>query len=373
MVPIVLASACHGSNAGPSSHPSARTAITTPSALVPAASAAASANPLPSAKPAVPPEQANPPTGPIAALSVDGSKAFVADDSGLVEISPQGPKQLISLGEMSYCNVDARGRVVWFAQDDVLYAFDLEDRIIHKVLAMDGGAAIGENVIISWGKQQLGGEDKVAYDIALQITMTNPPKIEVSVGCDGDRAYYCYGDSSASPKPTLVENLQNRKESIDAMTFTSPSYVAGIAARGATGSLWSTPPVPPRLPKAKPNVDKSKCEEDPSACGKLYAIPASTLWKVVASNDRGDFFYESHALWDPATEEFLTIENGTLSRSKAAQTMGDLGDMRVSPTGILSYQGNVFDGKTMYYVPKGGRGRSCGWSDGGFRVPGVRG
>jgi hypothetical protein len=261
---------------------------------------------------------------------------------------------------------------VWFRQDDTLFTFDLVDRTVHKVLAAGDTDALTGPIIISWGNQQLGGASKVDYELALMLTMTSPPKVGVSLGCDGDRAYYCYGDSFDPAHPKLKEDLAARKKAIEALPILAPAYLADVAARGAAGSLWTPPPMPPKLPKNKPKVDKTACGENPSICGNLTAIPGSPLWRVIVGNDRGDFYSEYHALWDPATGAYVAVRNGQLQRSKEPGESGEFQDLRVSTGGALSLDGAVFDAQTVHYAPKGEQAMTCGWSNGGWRVPGPR-
>jgi hypothetical protein len=321
------------------------------------------------ATPPVAPADAPPAPGPVVpAPAGDGSHAFVADESGLIEIAPSGKTQAITTTRPRWCTVDARANVVWFAGDSGIQAFDLADRRVHAVIRGDVDA---NEYVIDWGNQQAGGEDQVGFDVGLAIHLTAPPSISSVIGCDGDAAYYCYeGDDMT----TLKEELAAKEKAFDAMHFADPAYVKALADRGASGTMWTPPPVPPAPPARKPKVKRKACEEEPKDCGQLAAIPASRLWLVTTANSRGDFFHETRELWDPATGEYVSISGGTLTRAKTAKSDGgDFANLRVAPDGLLSIDGVVFDPAHVIYAPKGDGAISCGWTGGGWRMPGPRG
>ena len=133
---------------------------------------------------------------------------------------------------------------------------------------------------------------------------------------------------------------------------------------------------PAQPPKRKPVVDVKRCE-DRSRCGALIEVPASPLWLVHTYNGRGDYYHENRELWDPATGKYVHLAGGKLVWSKDAPPVPnnetDYRGMRISPLGVLSYQGAVFDSARVYYTPSDpeyGGGSSCGWAGGGWRVDG---
>jgi hypothetical protein len=161
-----------------------------------------------------------------------------------------------------------------------------------------------------------------------------------------------------------------------------PGAVAGVRTGGLAGCVAgagrrsSRDAVANRAPKKKPTIDKKRCE-DASSCGALTAIPASPLWLVHTANSRGDFYHETRTLWDPATGEYVRRNGAKLVRSKALPAIGDAetdyGGLRVSPTGVLTIEGDVFDAAKVHYAPKSteaGVPTSCGWVGGGWRIPG---
>lgn len=339
-----------------------------PAAVIDAAPGAATDEPAPPDDWKVP--------APVKALDGAGPHAFVADSHGLVEVATgASPASLVvTPGAIAWCNADARGQVVWFARDADLFAFDLVDRSVHRIVR-GGVDKYGGAPIIAWGNQQLGGESKVDFQVALSVNMTATPTLSAAIGCDGDAAYYCYADPAAD-SPVLNADLAAQRAGIQAMTIADPAYLAAVAARGASGSLWTPPPMPPKPPTKRPRVVRSACSEDESACGKLSAIPGNPLWAVVVGNSRGDFYHEDSALWDPATGDYLDFSTGTIVRTRSAPSGGgDLGGLRASTSGALTVDGVVFDATRVYYAPTvaaEGTAVSCGWSDGGWRLPGPR-
>lgn len=311
---------------------------------------------------------ARPASAPVPALPGDGERAYVADATGLVEVSTAGGSQVIAPAA-SWCNVDARANVVWFVDAGGLQAFDLADRRTRTII----GGDLGElEVIIDWGPQQLGGESALQFDVAAAIQMTDRPTIEMVMGCDGDRAVYCFEEDSETPTPEVKE-LQRR---VGTLKLADPAHVASLASRGKHESLWSPPPMPPGEPKHKPALDRRRCAEDPSRCGELTALPGSPLWLVHTANSRGDYYHETRELWDPATGEYVRRDSARLVRSKRpapADAPGtDHGGMRISTSGVLSFEGAVFDGGKVHHAPQARHGSpvSCGWAGGGWRIAG---
>jgi len=306
--------------------------------------------------------------GAVPALAGDGPHAFVVDAGGLVEVAPSGKTQAIGAVKPQWCSADARAQVVWFADDRGLSAFDLVDRRIHPIVAGEIGA---DTYTIDYGDQHLGAESAVDYQLALAVVMTKPARAASQLGCDGDQGVYCYEEGDIDK---LVPSLVEKQKKLDAAVLADPVYVASLVDRSAGRSLWSPPPAPPVKPKKRPRVDRKACTEDPKACGRLTAIPASPLWLVTTSSSRGDFYHEDRALWDPATGEYVAIANGKLVRSKNPRAdNADYADMRIAPSGMLSIGGVVFDPGSVVYAPSGETPMTCGWSSGGWRMPGVRG
>ena len=315
------------------------------------------------------PGDATAPTAPVPPLPGGGERAYLTDDRGLVEVSTAGGSQVL-VPTAGWCNVDARANVVWFLAEDGLHAFDLADRRARTITR----GTLGElEVIIDWGREQLGGESAILFDVGIALKLAGPgkPALEMVMGCDGDRMFYCYEEGLKKPLARVVE-LQRLAGTIQ---LVDPDYVAQLAARGKRASLWS-PPAPRTPPRRKPVVDVKRCE-DRSRCGALIEVPASPLWLVHTYNGRGDYYHENRELWDPATGKYVHLAGGKLVWSKDAPPVPnnetDYRGMRISPLGVLSYQGAVFDSARVYYTPSDpeyGGGSSCGWAGGGWRVDG---
>lgn len=325
-------------------------------AKVPTGSGSAQVIDAPAAAPAVP------------ALAGNGERAFVTSKNGLVEVSTEGATQVVAPGEVEWCSTDARAKVVWFTTKDGLHAFDLEDRRLRPIIK----APLEDiTVIVNWGKERVGGEDPVAFHAGVELAMTGTPRLARKLGCEGDAAFYCYGDTGdvTSPSPDLTDALKR----VDALTLADAPYVATLAKRGATTSLWSPPPLPPKAPKS-PKVPKAQCAEEPGDCGKLTALPGTSLWLVTTANSRGDFYSETRELYDPTTRDFVHFTGTAIERSKESMGEGvDWQDLRISPSGTFTYLGAVFDhAKVMHAVPSDDTAHSCGWASGGWRISGIR-
>ena len=298
----------------------------------------------------------------VPALAGDGPHAFVADAGGLLEVAPDGKTQQIVAAKPGWCSADARANVVWFTGDDGLYAFDLGDRRVHPIVK---GQLDLDTVAIEYDNEQLGGEDKLDYQLALAIHMTTPPTASSELGCDGDQAEYCYDEDGKTLRAELIE----KQKKLDAAAIVDTSYVGGLVTHAKDRSLWTPPPVPPVAPK-KPKIAKKTCEENPGDCGKLTAIPGSALWLVETANSRGDFYHETRELWDPADGAFVWVANGKVVRSMKPQLGdSDYRDLRIAPSGgLMSIGGVVFDPSHVVYAPTGDVAVTCGWSTGGWRI-----
>ena len=317
-----------------------------------------------------------PPAAPsVPPLAGDGDHAFVIAGPGLTEVKAGAPvaTQVVVPGTISWCNVDARARVVWFVTDDGLAAVDLVDRRVHRVIA---GDLRNVEIIVDWGSEKLGGEDALSFDIGLEIALTARPALHDTVGCEGDAAFRCYEDDGTTLRPELIEQQRQAR----AWKLADPAYVAALAARGHDRALWTPPPAPPAIPRRKPAVRRKDCSEDPTSCGALTAIPASPLWLVQTANSRGDYYHETRELWDPATGEYVVPDGARLVRRKQpppdGQPSSSYGGLRVSPHGVLSFAGAVFDAGQIYFASVDSNDytpQSCGWAEGGWRIPGPTG
>ncbi|HEY1552917.1 MAG TPA: hypothetical protein VGG28_34040 [Kofleriaceae bacterium] len=307
-----------------------------------------------------------PPPAPIptpidAAVAPPIERAYVIDDTGLVEVSA-GSAHVIGSDAIAWCDADARANVVWYETGDGLFAFDLETRTSLPIIKGDLGQV---EPIIDWGNEQLGGENKLELRVGIAIHMGSA-SLSTEIGCEGDAAVYCFQADGKTPSKELAAQQRIAKH----LTLVDRSVIARLAARGASRSLWTPPPMPTVAPKP-PKIDPARCTEIPDDCGRLTAIPGSSLWLVATQNSRGDYFHETRELWDPATGEFVKAVKGRIVRSKQPASEGeittDYANMRVSPLGGLSFDGFVFDPHRVIYAPND-FGKTCGWSSGGWRI-----
>lgn len=258
-------------------------------------------------------------------------------------------------GPIAWCATDARGRVVWFQKGEAktLHAFDLVDRTVHDVIATDM-----ENVTpaVVWKEERLGAEDALEYDVAAEIHLeTKPPSLAIEMGCDGDRAWYCYEDDMETPNQEVAATIARGKS----LTFADAAYLSAVALRGAGVSLPAVPTA--STPPTAPVLDQARCEEGPN-CGTLYAIPGSTLWLVETANSRGDFYHSSRELWDPATKQFVSVVAGKLARSAEPFGAGVDYERMLASNGRVMHQGAIFDASAVRYSPVDEFARSCGFA-----------
>ena len=305
----------------------------------------------------------------------DVTRAFVADGSGLVEVSIPGGAQVVAPTTASWCSVDARANVVWFTAVGGLHVYDLDDRRTRTIIK---GGLEDIIAIIVWGpKQRLGGENPGAFEVGAVLRLADKPKLDVETGCDGTAMYTCF--ENGDPRRPQGD-VADRMRRVRRLSLEDPAYVASLAARGKDRSLWLPPPMPPAPPKQKPTVDRKQCH-GASICGELVAIPASPWWLVKTALNSGGYYSETRDLWDPATGEYLRRDGAKLVRSKAVPPSTDddghtdYAGLRVSPTGLLAFGGAVFDTAKVHYAPRPHADFdvtpvSCGFLGGDWRVPG---
>jgi hypothetical protein len=124
---------------------------------------------------------------------------------------------------VSWCSVDARGQVVWFVGERGLHTFDLVDRRIRPIVAAD---LADLEIIIDWDTEKLGGEDPLEFDVAAALRMSGVPSSTTVIGCEGDRAEYCFEEDGTTPTAELAQ-----------------------------------------MPSRKPVVPRKRCTEEPKDCG----------------------------------------------------------------------------------------------------------
>lgn len=267
-------------------------------------------------------------------------------------------------GAVSWCEVDARAGVVWFADGERLATFDFTDRRVHPVIRGDFTRI---EPIVAYADDRLGGNDLIDLRVGAKLAMTARPSISVEMGCDGDAAYYCYESDLTTPQPDVAAD----QAAVKAMTLVDPGYVAALVARGANRPLW-TLAVAGREPPRRPSVDQAACQEDPGSCGQADEVPGTALWLVTVANARGDFYHVARQLWDPVTGEYLRIADGRLLRERVPTTApdqwNDHAGMRVSETGVIAERGTVFDARSVRFHGEQ-LDRACGWASGGWRSP----
>lgn len=297
-------------------------------------------------------------------LAGGGERIFLGDETGLVEVSAAtGEHQRVGGENLTWCAADARANVVWFATPTGLSVFDLADRAIHTVVP---GDVANLEVIIDWGNERLGGRNAVDFDVGVKVNVA-AQKLDVEIGCDGDRAWYCYEEDMT----TLQASVAEKQKLVGGLRIADAGYLGALASRGKQAALWR--PVPKTPAPAKPAVDPANCRENPN-CGELRIVPGTGLWLVTIANDRGDFYHEGRALWDPRTNEYVRIAGGKLERDKTLHVDSaewtDYDGLVIAPSGVMSYQGTVFDAQHVIFT-QAESAHACGFAAGGWRMDGT--
>ena len=169
-------------------------------------------------------------------LAGDGDRAYVADASGLVELDPTGASQVVARPPIRWCATDAKARVVWFISGLGLAAFDLDDRRLYPLI-LDG--LLGISIIVDHGEGEVLAPAVADYPVAIRIAVRDAPAIRVEEGCADPNVFDCYDDQGVA-RPDLVE----LRERAAKLRLADIEYVASLAARAGTGSIWRRGPQP---------------------------------------------------------------------------------------------------------------------------------
>ena len=386
----LVATGCGKKEAAPTPAPEATTpAPTTTAAAEPVALAAADATDPAPADPTPAPEEPKPaPEEPKPAATLGPNAAILLTDAGLVSVDlADGAVKTLAAGvKAGGCLVDPKAGVVWLATspsepgelDGSLQAFDLEGSAAPVVIAAN--LAGFDELAIVYGKDQLGGDDPVTFSIGLQVEMGAAPKLAAMVGCSGDGSWYCYEDVE---EQVLIADLKARKAALDALKPADPALLARWAERGASRALRA-----PRTPDAKQPtehvaaVPKDGCAEDPEVCGAAHIVDGTPFWRVVTSNERGDFYYQTEQLYDPRDKTFFDLAKPTERSPTPLAEASSIEGVLIAPSGagflttVSDDAGDyaavvaTFAGKVLHRAPGGS---ICGWVGGGWRIPGPRG
>jgi hypothetical protein len=383
----LVATGCGEKKVAPPAAPPEPAQATTPAEPVAVTATDATAPAPEEPKPTEPPPAPEEPK-PAAALSPN--TAILLTEAGLVavDLADGAVKPLAAGVKAGGCVVDPKAGVVWLAsgpseageKDGSLQAFDLEGAgppvvVASKLVEFD-------DLAIVYGEDQLGGGDPVTFSIGLEVKMGAAPTLAAMVGCSGDGSWFCYEDPGAD-EPVLIDELKARKAALDALKPADPALLARWAERGAARALRA-----PRTPEAKQPtervaaVPKDGCADDPEVCGAAHVVDGTPFWRVVTSNDRGDFYYQTEQLYDPRDKTFFDLVKPTERRPAPLAEPTGIEGVRIAPSGagylttVADAEGNdaaivgTFAGKIVHRAPGA---TVCGWVGGGWRIPGPRG
>lgn len=267
------------------------------------------------------------------------------------------------------CEVDDVHGVVWLVAENGLAAFDLGDNKVHPVATFPA-APPGE---LAWqvlrpttGSQPptvaAGLRDGLQACVALALTIGPKPSAAAAFVADGDRQVYCFDDDDFDSPPfkrALPTEVAASKKAYDSTTLSDEAYLVRLAGRA--GKAPRSPHATLAAPKApKVEVDSTRCDADPEACGTASYVGGGRIWSVVTDNSRGDFFHETAQLYDTKSSEFWQPE-GDVRSAKAPADPGDSTPVDVSPDGTWGvHQGKVLS-LTDAKVTATLSGVLCGW------------
>lgn len=268
-----------------------------------------------------------------------------------------------------WCAVDNRAQVVWFRDDSGLNALDLLDAQTRLIVGGgDGDFGVGEVLIDHGDAGQLGATETLSASVRLAVHLTDGPvRIEPSIACEGDAAWYCYTDipEKESEEWILLPELAAREVYLRGLSIKDSDYLQKVATRSNARSLFASPTLGEKLPNLK-SVQSKYCVEDPDQCGTAERI-TEQLWRVEVYNDRGDFYHRSDALYDSTKMEYIDIKTGLRSAVPSQEEVDGIAGVFVSANGKY-----ILSDKALLSLDSGARtehhGTACGFVGSGSHL-----
>lgn len=303
--------------------------------------------------------------------------AVVATAAGVVVLDAAGK----TVGELSpkkphACRVDARAGVLWVHEGSEDEGADLEDFQTGKLTALDlesDAAPITvltkapSTFVIDYGDEQLGREEPHLFQEGVVIHMTEPPRVEAILGCDGDMSWACFGEDEEDEERARARMLAKLAKRIRARPFPAEALAPWVA-RGKARRATPSGPGPTDAPR-KVAVPKRGCAEEPEDCGKAQILPGGRYWRVVVGNNRGDFFHETFSLYDPTSDELFDPTDPAARRKPSAADPDAEG---FEPSWISPSAELAADGSTLVRLAGGVIARDlegfCGFWGGGWTL-----
>jgi hypothetical protein len=307
--------------------------------------------------PLPPPRTGGLPPSPDLAVVVTGEGVVALDANG------QRVRRVANETDVSGCRVDPVGRVLWLrhGEQGTISLVDLES----DAPPMPVIERAPETVIIAYPGLELGRPEAHMFQEGVVVHMEGP-RVEAVLGCDGDMAYACFGDELEDFEAAHAKRLAELRTALESPPPIGRDVLAAVFQRSAAPD----PPPRPRSPEPERvrTVPRGPCTEIPEDCGTATRLAGTPYWRVVVANGRGDFFHETHQLYDPEAAEFFDPRD---PKARSRQPLAGSGETFVptwvSPSGALALDHDVlvrFDEG----IVASGFDRVCGFWGGGWEA-----
>jgi hypothetical protein len=232
-------------------------------------------------------------------------------ETGIVVVDGPGePVGRLVSADVTWCRVDPRAGVVWYLHrppgeigivaPGILSFVDLEGDGPPVTVA----EKVPRTVVIQYTDEVLGQPPLHLFQEGMAVRMEDPPRLDAILGCDGDMAFYCFGDEISDYEAARKRALAKDRKAMARKPFPGAKAVAGLVARSKGRVAPSEPPRGPE-PQRVTTVPTEGCEAMPEECGRAERLPGTPYWQVVVSNSRGDFYHEDFGLYDPVEKVFF--------------------------------------------------------------------
>lgn len=319
--------------------------------------------------PAVAPSRLGIPPNPEHAVMIVGGNA----EPGIVVLdASQEPVGRLVTANVSWCRVDPRAGVVWY-QHRPLGEAAYDSPVTLSFVDLEGHGppvvVIDESpdvVVIQYPDEVLGRPEPHGYEDGIAVRMDEPPQLEAILGCDGDMAYYCFGEEVTDIEAAHAKRLAERRKALARAPFVGAEAVAALVARARLAGRRAVPTEPPRGPEPTTvkAVPRAGCDASPEECGKARRLPGTPYWQVVVSNSRGDFYHESRGLYDPVEKVFFDPKDAT------ARSPKPVSDEPFLPTWVSPSGERAMDDSTLVKLAGGtlatDMNGACGFWGGGW-------
>ncbi|MEM7158515.1 MAG: hypothetical protein AAF799_37090 [Myxococcota bacterium] len=318
------------------------------------------------------PDEAKP-EEPKADSEISPRRAIVLADGKLLSLAPSGKTELIAeVPGATECDQDPYHHVVWLVAEESISAYDPADGALHRVVdgievPDDGYGGISwqaqrDGHTKEYGLMTAGNVEGLDECVALVIAVSDEnPRVGGTIIAEGDREWYCFEDDEDVGEDRSKQRLNADESAIkaryDKAKLLDPKYLETLAARFAKDGMhtWpdlETPPAP------KPKVDRTQCEENPDDCGTGEYLGGGRLWRLVTYNSRGDFYHESHHIYDTKTKSWWDPAKETHSKTPTEDAESAI---TPSPDGTWGLHANKILSLSEAKSTTTFKGDLCGW------------